>query len=498
MRLFGFQGGFDRWDSTPVSNLFITEYMPTAKGDHVRVYLYGLMRSHYPDEALTVEDAAAALGMDRNDVLGAFRHWEFVGLVERVGDNPPAFRYLHPAQREMEGGKQVDPKWLAFVESLHSQFGNERTLHSGEISTACEWVEVHHLPQEVVLLFVRHMIDTKGKNFSFTANYTNELIGEMIDARVATLDEAAAILERDKAVQDGARALLRRMGVSRRGPSRDELELYRKWMRDWHYTVEAIEAACVETTKTNSPSFAYIDTILRRMLEQGGSATTTEQETLALQDTRARLRRVLDILGLDKDAFTEPGTIAWYRSMREVFDDQVIEMAAKWCADENKRTLDQVQLVLERWDARGAKTAEEVTALLKPVRDQQQLLQTLWHLWGRRDRRAKQDYEMIGKWQQAWGFSTDLILAVAPWATEVERPMSYLDGILGKLHEKGIQTYEGALAEREQHQKAGFAKPAGTRVNPALNYEQRAYQTEKREMPDWLRDEMEKEEKHAE
>ena len=497
MSLFGFQSGSDRWESTPVSNLFIEEYLPTAKGDHVRVYLYGLMRSHFPDESLSVEDVALALGMEKQDVLGAFRHWEFVGLVERVSDNPPAYRYLHPAQRELEGGQRVDPRWLSFVESLHSQFGNERTLHSGEISTACEWVEVYHLPQEVVLLFIRHMIDTKGKNFSFTAGDTNELIGEMIDARVSTIDEAAQILERDKAVRDGAKALLRRLGVSRRLPSRDELELYRKWLRDWGYTSQAIEAACAETTKTSSPSFGYIDTILRRMLEQSGQATATERETLELQETRASLRKLLEVLGLDVDTFTGPGTLAWYRSMRELFDDRVIELAGRWCAEENKCTLDQVQLVLERWHERGARTAEDVEALLKPVRDQQRLLKTLWHLWGRRERFAKQDYELTAKWQQTWGFSADMILAVAPWATEADKPMPYLDGVLQNLHDKGITTYEAAKAEHEKRRQEGV-RPAGkARENPALQYDQRSYETDTQEMPEWLKENLAGEAHHA-
>ena len=472
MSLFSAKPGAARWDSTAVSNLFLSEYMPTAKGDHVRVYLYGLMLLHNGDETVTIEDIALKLGMEKHEVLGAFRHWEFVGLVQRESDNPPAYRYLHPIQLEAEGRQQIDPKWLAFVESIHSQFGNERTLHAGEISAACEWVEVDHLPQEVVLLFIRHMIDTKGKNFSFTAAYTNELIGEIINAGAMTMDEAAAVLERDRAVQDGAKALLRRLGVSRRNPSRDEIELYRKWLREWHYTAEAIEAACAETTKTSSPSFAYLDTILRRMLERHGGATTTEAETLALRDRQNKLRRLLDLLKLDKDALVNEGTLAWYQALSQRFDEQVIELAAKWCAEDNKCTLEALEQVLERWQERGATTVDEVGALLKPIREQQQLLQTLWHLWGRRDRRGKQDYDMIGKWQSDWGFSTDLILSVAPWATEAERPMSYLDSVLSGLHEKGIHSYEGAKAEHEARQRQP-AKGGTAKANPALNYEQR-------------------------
>ena len=184
-------------------------------------------------------------------------------------------------------------------------------------------------------------------------------------------------------------------------------------------------------------------------------------------------------------------------SLRELFDDRVSELAGRWCAEENKRTLDQVQLVLERWHERGARTAEDVEALLKPVRDQQRLLKTLWHLWGRRERLAKQDYELTAKWQQTWGFSADMILAVAPWATEADKPMPYLDGVLQNLHDKGITTYEAAKAEHEKRRQEGV-RPAGkARENPALQYDQRSYETDTREMPEWLKQNLAGEAHHA-
>ena len=45
MGLFAFDQQYAMFDATPVQNQFILEYMPSAPGDYVKVYLYGLMRS---------------------------------------------------------------------------------------------------------------------------------------------------------------------------------------------------------------------------------------------------------------------------------------------------------------------------------------------------------------------------------------------------------------------------------------------------------------------
>ena len=84
MPMFGFDERYPFFDVTPVDNQFILEYLPTATGDAVRVYLYGLMQCYHPEAAMTLEQMARELGMEPEAVQAAFRHWERKGLVRRV------------------------------------------------------------------------------------------------------------------------------------------------------------------------------------------------------------------------------------------------------------------------------------------------------------------------------------------------------------------------------------------------------------------------------
>ena len=66
---------------TAVENLFITEYLPAADGDKVRVYLYGLYRSQFEQEGFSVPEMANTLSMEEGQVLSCLRYRERRRLV---------------------------------------------------------------------------------------------------------------------------------------------------------------------------------------------------------------------------------------------------------------------------------------------------------------------------------------------------------------------------------------------------------------------------------
>ena len=93
-----------RFGVTPVENLFIQEYLPAARGDYVKVYLYALYISAHPKKELSAAEIAQELGMPQSDVEGALRYWERRHLLVRLTDNPPAYQMKSPAQLLLSGG----------------------------------------------------------------------------------------------------------------------------------------------------------------------------------------------------------------------------------------------------------------------------------------------------------------------------------------------------------------------------------------------------------
>ena len=473
MAMFGFDEQYAYYGVTPVDNQFILEYLPTASGDAVRVYLYGLMQCHHPEQAMTIDQMARELSMTEEAVLSAYRHWERKGLVRRIADHPPVFRYVSIKQLTMTGGAvPVDAAYEEFAGAVYGLFGNDRRLHGAEMSRCYEWVEELGLPAEVVLYLIQEMIAQHGKTVAVkTIEKRAALLAE---EEVKTVEDAQTVLARDKAVWDGSRAVLRRFG-KRRFPSEDEQAMYRTWHVDWGFSQEDILAACAETTK-GEPTFAYLGGILSRLRAQqknsGVEAALREEK-----DAAAPLRALLKVMKLQNVTINE-GTLAVYADMRALYPDNIILMAGKECAKRGAK-FDEVLQTLRNWKRNGLESAADVSAYMKQVDDMNDCLTVLYELLGVNVRPNAADRRLVAKWTEEFGFDMGFVSACSSWAAGKDKPLAYLNTMLTRFHEKGITTIEAARAERENHQKAMAEQPAAsarpTKTVEQQNYTQRDY-----------------------
>lgn len=476
------------WNATAVSNAFFCEYMPAAPEGYVKVYLYGLMaaREGLGDTIRMVEDLAIALGMAAPEVEKALRYWERCRLMERVRDNPPQYRYLSvPQAALMHQQTQPDEQYESFAQALYSLFGDKRKLHGGETVLAYEWVEQLGLSPEVVLMLIRHMISTRGVNFSFKE--AQKIAGEMSSEKITTLEAAEMMFSRSESAWKGAKKVLSRLG-KRRNPSEDEIDLYLKWTVQWGFAPKAVEAACVETTK-GDPSFAYLDKILEGIHQRsGGKATTAEKVERFLkgeQDETARVREMLAAVG-QKTAVVDEGMRLVYRSLCDQASHEIVILAARQVGKrKGSHSLDQVGELIEAWNNRGLKTEADVEAYLKSVARQNKTLRNLFTLMGKEKTLtcSQANRELLRKWQEDWRVSEPLISLAAAYAQNVDYPMAYVDKLLTNWREKDITTVSQAQEEHEQFTQtaarkaetaANNAKPAGKRVL-AQQYDQRDY-----------------------
>lgn len=72
---------------TAVSDIFIDEYVPSANGDFVKVYLYLLRLFTRKNSNLSISSLADTFNQTENDVMRALRYWDKSGLVQLSYDN---------------------------------------------------------------------------------------------------------------------------------------------------------------------------------------------------------------------------------------------------------------------------------------------------------------------------------------------------------------------------------------------------------------------------
>ena len=455
---------------TCVENRFLTDYLPAAKGDYVKVYLWGLYACANKGLEYTLEEMAHELDLSVSDIEAALRYWERRSLVSRISDNPPQYRFFSAVQRNMSpaGAVQADMEYVSFAEAVYAAFGDRRKVKPSEISMAWEWVKDIGLSPEAVLMLLHHCIGQRGVNFSF--RIAERLAVAMKEANVQSPDDAEAFLQHDQAVHEGTRKTLSRMG-KRRLPTDDELALYEKWITDWQFEPQAILDACREMT-SGDPSFKYLDGILNRLHKESGAKTGVQvQKQFDLEeDEKKKAQEVFTRLGMGR--FSGPAAIRQYREMLAVQPHEVLLLAADKCF-QTKHNLEDMVNLLEAWKKKGLETEADVRQYVDKVAEQNALLKEVFEACGHNGRPTEADRRLYEKWT-GFGYDQELILCAAEQARSAEASkIGYLDKVLEMWHEAGITDISQARARKKPEEK----KKSGKTVS-AQQYGQRQYSEE--------------------
>ena len=466
--MFGFDTKYAMFDITPVENQYILEYLPAAKGDYVKVYLYGLMRCYHPEEDMSLSRMCHELNMSEDEVTAAFRYWERKRLVRRVSDQPPRWQYVNIKQKDLGSEEEdTDPEYEEFSSAIYEAFDNVRRLNGSELNDCFEWYEDLKLPTEVIIMLLNHMVQIKGKNFRFSD--AGKTAARMADENIRTVEAAEDYFLRDGQTYQRVREILRKLGKNY-APSEAQVRLYQKWTREWQFTHEAILEA-LELTAKGDPSLGYLDGILNSLRQEAGDRTEMTPDAIRQSSRRVKgFREVLKELGKGE---VSQRSLQLYDQMLAIYPQEVILIAARECGHGGMDT-DDVLKLLRSWKEKGLESLKDVEDYVTAFHEQTALIRELRGIWGTGENRTgKADRSLVSKWEHELGFSREVILAAASYAGEASKPMAYLDSILTDYRQKGITTVEEVRKEREKTRTAGKAKTG--RILPAQDFAQRDY-----------------------
>lgn len=460
---------------TPLDNIFILDYLPAAKGDYVKVYLYALFLSQHPKEDMCIREMAQDLSLTENEVESALRYWERRRLILRVSDNPPVYRFASPVQLYATGTQnlEADGPFVAFSEDVYALFGERRKVKPSEIALAYEWVQDMGLPQEAVLMLLAHSIATRGVHFSFNAAQSDA--ARMCAAGALTAEDAEAFFAHERKVHEGTRDVLRRLGQPRL-PSKDELDLYTKWLDEWHYTPEAILEACVETTK-GSPTLGYLDGILSGIRTRAAKAGVKAETKAALlrqlssdKDDLAAVQKFTQALGVK----TQPAALlSTYQRLCREYAPELVLLAAEQ-SKLVQRGVDAVEQYLEIYRKNNLTTRAEAEKYILEVRESNKALYRIFEACGHKAAPTAPDRVLYKKWRDM-GFSEEMMLLAAEQARVADSKPPYIDKVLEAWHAAGV-TDPAQVAARKDARKIPAAPVARTgKQVGAQQYTQREY-----------------------
>ena len=68
------------FSNTEIPDVFFTEYLSSANGDYIKVYLYILFLSKY-DKDIKINDLSKKLALPLKTIQEAFKYWEVAGVL---------------------------------------------------------------------------------------------------------------------------------------------------------------------------------------------------------------------------------------------------------------------------------------------------------------------------------------------------------------------------------------------------------------------------------
>ena len=252
--------------STSVENIFISEYMPEASGEYVKVYLYGLSLASAGvdrDEA----GMAADLGISVPNLRKAFAYWEEKGLIETDPEGGIVFARLGgredlitakdrtgEAVSEAEGEEDGDAL-KRMLDRAETVLG--RPLNVKEMQEIAGWIEDIGIGEELAGKAFEYCQDI-GKT---SISYISKVVLGWAKDGLETAADVESYLEQRSERQGIYRRILNSLGI-KRNMTEPEKAMVDGWLDNYGFSVEKIMDACAKAGFTQSPGIKYVNKVL--------------------------------------------------------------------------------------------------------------------------------------------------------------------------------------------------------------------------------------------
>ena len=448
----------------PVSVEFIKNFMPSAPGDYIKVYLFGLLQASTGGE-LSVQSICRSLHLTELQIEEALQYWHNKGMVSMTGKDPVQCVFMCTKTEEAPQNTKLygNQNYIASIQSIL-----DRNLSTNDIKTLLDFTDVYGLPRDIVLQLIRHCSSEAVRGKSVSVSYLEKMALNWADEGIDTPEKAEAKINAYNALTSGALRVLRRLDAgSGRLPTADEQELYEKWTKEWGFTQDAVLLAMSDTTASLKPSMKYLDAILKSYFEKGiRTATDIDAFKRSQLNLNELLLSVLDTLKYTRKRVT-PELENMYASWTEMgFSHDCILMACEQTLNMGNRSIKKADMLLNEWKQAGMTQKVEIVKYMRSQNKVDKKMQQVFECAGINKTISDMDRKTYLKWTQEHQLSHDVLLFAAEISSITQNPLAYMNRILQNWASSGINTLEKA-------QKQNLSIQSGKKA--VGDYEQRTY-----------------------
>lgn len=259
---------------TPISDIFISEYLIGTDGDFVKVYLYCLFLAKFSKE-ITMLDLAKKTGLQLDRVKQAIDYLNSAGIVISTENG-----VMVCDLKEKEINRLYRPKLSSTPEEAQETLNRNKkrsevitainnTFFQGIMNTA--WYndiatifDKYSFDEDVVYSLFKYCFDKHAlhKKYLFTvadAWYQNNV------KNLDDLDRYYAEYEKSNKIK---KQITKKLGFTRNLTEYEEAYI-EKWTMEFGYDLALIDLALKKTTSKTNPNFEYLNKIISDWNEKG-------------------------------------------------------------------------------------------------------------------------------------------------------------------------------------------------------------------------------------
>lgn len=421
-----------------IDNAFVTDFMPFAPENYVKVYLYGLKLACFGGVGDIETEIAGKLNLEPGLVSEAFSYWANEGLVNILSTSPVAVEYLAVNKGTLALRKFSKTKYKDFNDQLHAMLPS-RNILPNEYNEYYSIMEAMHIEPEAMLAIIAYCIRLKGQDVGYP--YILAVARNLARQGCLTYDRVNEQLSEFDLYDKDVAAVLHSLG-SKKAPAIEDKRMFAKWTKTLGFPTETV----VQVAKSvKRGGMDRLDALLVKYYENHLFSMAEIDEFNRNRDRLYSLTKEINkrigVYYEQLDFIIETYVTRW---LGYGFTDETLLTIAEYCFRCNIRTLEGYNATVEKFYKQGLITADDIEEFLgEAVRRDADIREALEKAGVTRPVTSR-DRDSYRTWTYSWKMDRDVVLYAASLAAGNASPVSYMNAILGGWHNAGVTSLEGA------------------------------------------------------
>ena len=285
------------FSTTELPDVFFTEYLSSASGDYIKVYLYLRFLSNYNKE-VKIADMSKAISLPFKTIQDALEYWESLSVITKKPKG-----YIVNNLQEIELNKLYSPKLSISPEDLEKNSKNQYRAKAVEninslyfqgmmspswYSNIDMWFKKYGFNEEVMLALFDYCFNKSALH----RNYVQTVADAWGKSNIKTFTDLEIYFEKIDKVNKAKKNIAKKLGYHK-DLSQFESAYVEKWTVDYGYDMNIIDLALKKTTSKINPTFDYFDKLISSWHDRNLKTVPDIQNFM--QEMKAQTKTVKDL-----------------------------------------------------------------------------------------------------------------------------------------------------------------------------------------------------------